>query len=331
MSIYKKNRGSIESIHQLGIGGPNLKNNSGVIEAKNAADSALAVVRMADPLGDTDGVAKGWVNSNFATEMDSLTYGRLKYNTNAQYQIEPISVGVKDFVYVNNGRVDISTPKVNNLSDNLLTATGTDSGAAPSPGSPTTYYSYLSNASASYAPSSLRLSATSPTSRYLAGSGNGANWLSVGAVELTSGPGSIIPTKYSVCGYGMDYNFDYLTVSAVRSSGGSGWYNLFTIANVILLDTTELQIFAQHSSLNSLAGYMSCRLYDSTAAATLSSYRDYSTISSNSKGQQMCAYTSASIQLRSFSYDFSYPGSGTTTYYAGVNETFVHVYRFTRG
>jgi len=327
MSIYKKNRGSIESIHQLGIGGPNLKNNSGVIEAKNAADSALAVVRMADPLGDTDGVTKGWINSNFAIEMDSLTYGRLKRNSTTQYQIEPVSVGIKDFVYVNDERVDISTPKTNNMSDNLLTATGTDSGGSAA-GS-TLYNSYLSNSLASYAPSSLRLSATAPTNRYLAASGNGANWLFVGALE-TDGSTQIAHDR-QLCGYGIDHSFDYLAGNVVRSSGSVQWYNILTIADVTLLDTTELQIFAQHYAVSTVAGNVNSRIYDSTAAAALSFGIDNTNAHGWSAELQLGAYSSSSIQLRSFSFDYYYPGSGTTTYYSGTENTFVHVYRFTRG
>lgn len=46
--IWKKLRGITGSIFQLGIAGPNLKNSSGVIEAKNAADNAYANMRVGD-------------------------------------------------------------------------------------------------------------------------------------------------------------------------------------------------------------------------------------------------------------------------------------------
>jgi len=63
MSIFKKIRGTLETIWQLGLGGPNIKNNSGVVEMKNSDDSALAVIRFATPVADTDGVNKIYADS----------------------------------------------------------------------------------------------------------------------------------------------------------------------------------------------------------------------------------------------------------------------------
>jgi len=54
MSLYKKLKGTIETILQLGLGGPNVKNNSGVVEFKNAADSAFAIARGDTPVGVND-------------------------------------------------------------------------------------------------------------------------------------------------------------------------------------------------------------------------------------------------------------------------------------
>lgn len=42
---WEKLRGTLRTVFQIGIGGPNLKNNSGVVEVKNAADSAYADLR----------------------------------------------------------------------------------------------------------------------------------------------------------------------------------------------------------------------------------------------------------------------------------------------
>lgn len=70
-------------------------------------------------------------------------------------------------------------------SDNLIAADGTDSGGAM--GTSTLYYMYVSNASASFAASDLRGSTTAPSTfngvKYLATSGNGANWRFVGWVR----------------------------------------------------------------------------------------------------------------------------------------------------
>lgn len=54
MSVFSKIRGTIETIFQIGNAGPQLKNNSGVIEARNSGDSGFVVVRGAAPVGDND-------------------------------------------------------------------------------------------------------------------------------------------------------------------------------------------------------------------------------------------------------------------------------------
>jgi hypothetical protein len=76
------------------------------------------------------------------------------------------------------------------VSDDLITALGADSGG---PGSPSTlYYVYVSNALASFSPSSIRLSATAPTLvngvKYLGAAGNALNWRFVGWVFLNATP-----------------------------------------------------------------------------------------------------------------------------------------------
>jgi len=62
MSLYQKIRGTLETILQLGLGGPNVKNNSGVVEFKNAADSALVIARGLTPAGATDLATKAYVD-----------------------------------------------------------------------------------------------------------------------------------------------------------------------------------------------------------------------------------------------------------------------------
>lgn len=63
MSMWKKLRGTIETIFQIGLGGPQVKNNSGAIEGRNSADSAFAVVRGASPVADNDLATKQYVDT----------------------------------------------------------------------------------------------------------------------------------------------------------------------------------------------------------------------------------------------------------------------------
>jgi hypothetical protein len=61
MSLYSKIRGTIESLFQLGLGGPQWKNNAGNIEARNAADSVFVIGRGADPVAANDWITLGYV------------------------------------------------------------------------------------------------------------------------------------------------------------------------------------------------------------------------------------------------------------------------------
>ena len=76
------------------------------------------------------------------------------------------------------------------VADNLISGTGTDSGAAGA--ASTLYYVYVSNARASFSPSSIRLSATAPSLvngvKYLGAAGNALNWRFVGWVRLNATP-----------------------------------------------------------------------------------------------------------------------------------------------
>lgn len=63
MSVWSKLRGTIETIFQLGIDGPQLKNNSSVIEARNSADSGYVVVRGATPVANNDLVTKQYADT----------------------------------------------------------------------------------------------------------------------------------------------------------------------------------------------------------------------------------------------------------------------------
>lgn len=95
-----------------------------------------------------------------------------------QYRGSRVSVNGEVLLLDSTGLTCLST-------HNLIGATGTDAGASLAVS--TLYYAYVSNGSASYAPRSLRLSTTAPTSyngiQYLAATGNGANWRFVGWVR----------------------------------------------------------------------------------------------------------------------------------------------------
>jgi hypothetical protein len=63
MANHTKIRGTQETLFQLGISGPQIKNNSSVLEARNSDDSAYVVLRVATPTADNDAVTKYYADS----------------------------------------------------------------------------------------------------------------------------------------------------------------------------------------------------------------------------------------------------------------------------
>lgn len=64
MSLRAKIRGTIETLFQLGIGGPQWKANSGNIDARDSGDAAYVNVRGDDPVIDDDLVTLRYFDSN---------------------------------------------------------------------------------------------------------------------------------------------------------------------------------------------------------------------------------------------------------------------------
>lgn len=70
MSFWSKIRGTYETLFQIGKAGPQLKNNGGIIEHRNAADSAYVITRGLDPVGNNDLVTLSYFNANNAAALD---------------------------------------------------------------------------------------------------------------------------------------------------------------------------------------------------------------------------------------------------------------------
>ena len=67
MTVYKKLRGFVGSIFQLGLTGPQLKPISGgVLEIRDDTDAAYAITRGLDPVGAQDYVTKTYFETNNA-------------------------------------------------------------------------------------------------------------------------------------------------------------------------------------------------------------------------------------------------------------------------
>lgn len=113
---------------------------------------------------------------------------RFLYSSTAQVALYPFGGSL---VEVNGEIVDVGSGLTRLSSANLINSTGADAGAAC--GASTIYYAYVSNSLASFSPSTLRLSTTSPTGIhvgaalsagyddfYLGTSGNARHWRFVG-------------------------------------------------------------------------------------------------------------------------------------------------------
>lgn len=65
-----KLRGTMSSLFQLGKAGPNWRNNGGVIEGRNNANTLFTIVRGADPVGNDDLLTKRYFDANNAAAVD---------------------------------------------------------------------------------------------------------------------------------------------------------------------------------------------------------------------------------------------------------------------
>ncbi len=102
---------------------------------------------------------------------------RLTRSSATQLELDGLA-GKSKLIEIDGEYVSLASAKSVSTSDNIIAADGTDSGSGPAANQ--ILYAYVSNSQVTYAPSSLRLSATAPTNGYLASSGNGRNWRHVG-------------------------------------------------------------------------------------------------------------------------------------------------------
>lgn len=235
---------------------------------------------------------------------------KIRRNSTTQFQIGPKGA-LRDTIAVNNELVSVATPFTCDTTDNLITAIGADAGSGPS--ASTLYYAYVSNSQASFAPSDLRLSATAPTAGYLAGSGNGAHWRFVGAVA-TDGS-TQLAADYNVCGRGVDFFEADLGADVVRSSGGSAFYAALSLADIVLLENSNLMAFAHlrgkwnvstEESLQQqlLLNAVSKTFYEAWTPASAGNY-----VTSSGMG----FFLSSSIQKIATVLNYFYGGSNTLT------------------
>jgi hypothetical protein len=121
MALFQKLRGTLEALFQLGgNAGVTLKNNSGNLDVRNAADSAFAQVRVAStPVGPNDATSKTYVDGQVLAAgrpyiiAGVTSLGAAKPTTGtAQYFLDDGSVS-PGAIYYDNGTTVTALPAAN--------------------------------------------------------------------------------------------------------------------------------------------------------------------------------------------------------------------------
>src|SRR5512137_2319893 len=104
--LFEKLKGIIGNYFQFDGGdGPQIHNNAGVVEMRNAADDGFVITRGADPADPNDYVTKHWYDEHPAAGAVQLI--RFPIGTNATYNS---MTEIPDDAYVLQSQVEITTP-----------------------------------------------------------------------------------------------------------------------------------------------------------------------------------------------------------------------------
>ncbi len=105
MSIWEKVRGTIETIFQIGLGGPQIKNNAGAFEMRNLSDSAFVITRGLTPVAANDYATKAYVDSGGAS--GAVQEIRFAIGTGA---LQTSVTSIPASAFVSECSVEITTP-----------------------------------------------------------------------------------------------------------------------------------------------------------------------------------------------------------------------------
>ena len=105
MSLWSKIRGTIETIFQIGLGGPQWKNNAGVIEATNPTNTGFVITRGLTPVNPNDYATKNYVDSQVGGGADVLLI-RFALGTATASSATSIPLGA----IVLDASLDVTTP-----------------------------------------------------------------------------------------------------------------------------------------------------------------------------------------------------------------------------
>lgn len=72
MSILKVIDGITKNLFRIGLSGPQIKNNSNVIECRNSTDADYAILRADEPVGDDDVVTKKFLTNQMGNSVEAI-------------------------------------------------------------------------------------------------------------------------------------------------------------------------------------------------------------------------------------------------------------------
>lgn len=100
MSLWEKLRGTLETIFQIGLSGPQLKNNAGAIEVRNSTDTGFAIARGATAVSGNDLVTFAQLPSGGG--LTAPVVGTVRTNTTHSIWTFDTTGGGPDFMVVHN-------------------------------------------------------------------------------------------------------------------------------------------------------------------------------------------------------------------------------------
>ena len=124
MGIYEKIRGTIETIFQFGLDGPQIKNDSGGLQVRNNDDTNLAPLQVADPSINQHALTKIYFENNTCLAGKELNYSSSVWTKDGGFAKIDSSTW-EDVFYFNFRGTTIHTPSAFIVVASLESATGT--------------------------------------------------------------------------------------------------------------------------------------------------------------------------------------------------------------
>lgn len=105
MSLFSKLRGTIETLFQIGLGGPQIKANGAALEMRDPTDAAFVITRGLDPVAANDYATKNYTDSG--AQGGAIREVRYAIGTGAS---QPSATTIPANVQIVYSEVEVTTP-----------------------------------------------------------------------------------------------------------------------------------------------------------------------------------------------------------------------------